>query len=133
MLGSLMGEEEDVVKRMALAAVQFKSLEKVWRCVKSLKSRMNAYNAFIFKLPALLLNAGAWRSSVIKNIEVFHRKQWRRVLGVRWPFKISNKALYEKCGGNPLGLAIRRFRLNLFGHVLRLSLDTPAQMVMDYH
>jgi hypothetical protein len=132
-LGSLMGDEEDVVKRMALATVQFKSLEKVWGRVKSLKSRMNAYNAFV--LPVLLFNAGAWGvcESVIKKIEVFHRKQLRRVLGVRWPFKISNKALYEKCGANPLGLAIRRFRWNLFGHVLRLSLDTPAQMAMDYY
>ncbi len=45
--------DEDVVKRMALATVEFKSLEKVWGRVKSLKSRMNvnAYNAFI--LPVL--------------------------------------------------------------------------------
>ncbi len=55
MLGSLMGDEEDVVKRMKLATVQFKSLEKVWGRVKSFKSRMNAYNAFI--LPVLLFNA----------------------------------------------------------------------------
>ncbi len=50
-----------------------------------------AYNAFV--LPVLLFNAGAWGvcESVIKKIEVFHRKQLRRVLGVRWPFKISNK------------------------------------------
>jgi hypothetical protein len=75
----------------------------VWGRVKSLKSRMNAYNAFV--LPVLLFNAGGWGvcESVIKRIEVFHRKQLRRVLGVttvyrvRWPFKISNKALYEKC------------------------------------
>ncbi len=81
-LGSLMGDEdeEDVVKRMALATVQFRSLEKVWGRVKSLKSRMNAYNAFI--LPVLLFNASAWGvcESVIKKIEVFHRKQLRRVL-----------------------------------------------------
>ncbi len=36
MLGSLMGDEEDVVQRMALASAQFKSLEKVWGRVKSL-------------------------------------------------------------------------------------------------
>jgi hypothetical protein len=117
---------------MAVATVQFKSLEKVWDRLKSLKSR-NAYNAFI--LPVLLFKAGAWGvcKSVIKKIEVFHRKQLRRVLGVRWPFKISNKALYEKCGAKPPGFAMRRFRWSLFGHVLRLSLDTPAQMSMDYY
>ena len=70
---------------------------------------------------------------MIKKFEVFHRNQLRRVLGVRWPFKTSNEALYEKCAAKPLGLAIRRFRWNLFGHVLRLSFDTPAQMAMDYY
>ncbi len=33
-LGSLMGDEEDVVKRTAVATVQSKSLEKVWGRVK---------------------------------------------------------------------------------------------------
>ena len=39
-LGSLIGDEEDdiVMKRIALATVQFKSLEKVWSRVKSLIS-----------------------------------------------------------------------------------------------
>ncbi len=84
----------------------------------TIKSRMKAYNAFV--LPVLLFNASAWGvcESVIKKIKVFYRKQLRHVLGVRWPYKISNKALYEKCGAKPLGLAMRRFRWNLFGHVL---------------
>ncbi len=56
MLGSLMGDEEDVVKRIALATVQFKPLEKVWGRVKSLKSRMNAYDAFVL---LVLFFAGA--------------------------------------------------------------------------
>jgi hypothetical protein len=47
---------------------------------------------------------------VIKEIEVFHRKQLRRVLGVRWPFKISKKALYEKYSAKQPGLTIRHFR-----------------------
>ena len=94
---------------------------------------MNAYNAFI--LPVLLFNAGAWGvcERVIQKVELFYRKQLRRVLGVKWPHKISNNALYQKCSAEPLGMAIRRFRWNLFGHVLRLSSDTPAQMAMDYY
>jgi hypothetical protein len=40
---------------------------------------------YAFVLPVLLFNAGAWGvcESVIKRIEVFHRKLLRRVLGVR--------------------------------------------------
>jgi hypothetical protein len=60
-----------------------------------------------------LFNAGARGAceSVIKKIEMFHPKQSRRVLGVRWPFKISNKALYEKCSAKSLWLAIRLYHI----------------------
>ncbi len=62
-----------------------------------------------------------------------------RVLGERWIlkllFKISNKALSDKCrlcSAKPLGLAIRRFRTLQFVWSCALSSDTPAQMAMDY-
>ena len=38
-----------------------------------------------------------------------------------------------RCRAEPLGLALRFMRWNLFGHVLRLPLDTPAQLAMDYY
>ncbi len=43
------------------------------------------------------------------------------------------QSLVQEMGATPLGFAIRRFRWNLFDHVLRLSLDTPAQMAMNYY
>ncbi len=46
-LESLMGNEENVMKRTALATAQLKSLEKVWNRVKSLKSRMNRNNTML--------------------------------------------------------------------------------------
>ncbi len=59
------------------------------------------------------------------------------MLGVRWPFKdlVSNEDLYTRCRAEPLGLVLRFRRWNLFGHVhvLRLPLDTPAQLAMDYY
>ncbi len=66
---------------------------------------------------------------------MFHLKRLklRRVLGVPWPFKMSKNTLYEKCTAKSLGLATRLFRWNLFGHVIRLSLDMPAQMAVNYY
>jgi hypothetical protein len=103
--------------------------------VPRFQSNLNSAFTFLlcnlFVVPVLFFKAGAWRvcERVIKKIEMFHRKQLRRVL-VLWPFKISNKNLKEKF---PPGQTIRRLLWNLFGHVLRLSLDTPAQMVVDYY
>ena len=134
-LGSLLGDEEDVNRRMALATVQFKSLVKLWdrpQCA-SLPSRMRAYNAFV--LPVLMYNASTWglSKSVEKKIEAFHRTQLRQVMGVKWPFVVSNKVLYKCCKAKPLGVTLRQLRWNLFGHVLRLSPDTPAQVAMDFY
>ena len=134
-LGSLLGDEEDVERRIALAMVQFKSLEKLWKrpqCA-SLRARMRAYNAFV--LPVLLYNASTWGASqsIVNKLDVLHRQHLRRVRGVAWPFRISNKVLYASCGAEPLGLVVRRLRWNLFGHVLRLHRSTPAQTAMDFY
>ena len=45
---------------------------------------------------------------------------------------ISNDNLFTRCV-EPLGLIIRRLRWNLFGHVLRLQRNTPAQVAMDFY
>jgi hypothetical protein len=136
-LGSLLGDEEDIDGRMALATVQFKALEKLWgrpQCT-SLRARMRAYNAFV--LPVLLYNASTWGVSqslrIVRKLDVFHRRHLRRVMGVRWPYVVSNKFLYACCGVESIGLILRRLRWNLFGHVLRLPLDTPAQIAMEHY
>ena len=132
-LGSLLGDEEDINRRMALATVQFKSLEKLWirsKCI-SLRSRMRAYNAFV--MPVLLYNGGTWGvcKSVERKLESFHRTHLRRVMGIRWPYVISNKVLYDRWEAESIGFTLRRLRWNLFGYVLRLNVDTPAQIAMD--
>jgi hypothetical protein len=93
---------------------------------------MRAYNAFV--LPVLLYNCGTWgvTEAVIEKLEVFHRRQLREVLGVR-KRQLSNKELYEKCGTDRLRGDIIYARWSLFGHVLRLDKETPAQLAMDYY
>jgi len=115
-LGSLLGDEEDVERRIALATVQFKALERLWKrpqCA-SLRARMRAYNAFV--LPVLLYNATTWgiSQSVVNKLDVLHRKHLRRVMGVAWPYRVSNKVLYAHCKAEPLGPVLRRLRWNLF-------------------
>lgn len=94
---------------------------------------MRAYNALV--LSVLLYNSATWgvSQSVVRKLEVFHRGHLRRVLGVRWPYKISNEDLYRRCNAEPLGSIIKRLRWKMFGHVLRLSQDTPAQLAMDFY
>ena len=54
------------------------------------------------------------------------------MIGVR-SRDIHNAALYERCGTSELKGRISQARWSLFGHVLRLARDTPAQLAMDYY
>ena len=56
-LGSLLGDEEDLERRMGLASVQFKLLSKLWEKggKTTLDTRMRVYNAFV--IPILTYNA----------------------------------------------------------------------------
>ncbi len=143
-MGSLLGDDEDVQRRMELAnihAVQeaccLQKYGPVWEHENiRLNTRLRTYNTFV--LPVLLYNASTWglHESSVRKLEVYHRAQSRKVLGVRWPFKGSNEDLYTRCRAEPLGLVLRFRRWNLFGHALRLPLDTPAQvaqLAMDYY
>ena len=134
-LGSLLGVEEDIDKRIGLASAQFNALEKLWARPHriNLSSRLRAFNALV--LPVLLYNASTWGvcQLAVNKLEVFHRRLLRRVFGIRWPYTVSNEQIYRLCNSEPLGSTLMRLRWNLFGHVLRLSVDTPAQIAMSYY
>ena len=133
-LGSLLGDSEDIERRKVLATASLKSLRSLWerKGVTSIGTRMRAYNALV--LPVLLYNCGIWgvTDAIMNKIEVFHRKQLREVLGVRTR-NIRNVELYKRCSTTPLRSRILVARWSLFGHILRLSRDTPAQLAMDYY
>ena len=66
------------------------------------------------------------------EIETYHRRQLLEILGVKTR-DLRNKELYKRCGTESLQKQIMRSRWSLFGHTLRLSNDTPAQLAMDYY
>ena len=59
-LGSLLGDPEDVARRMQLANVSFHKMWTVWfrGAQISLPLRLRLYSAFV--LPVLMYNMGTW-------------------------------------------------------------------------
>ena len=114
-LGSLLGDEEDIERRKILATASFKSLRLLWgrRKITSVGTRMRAYNALV--LPVLLYNCGTWgvTDAIMDNLEVFHSRHLRDVLGVRVR-DIRSKELYRRCGTAPLRQGIVKARWSLF-------------------
>ena len=93
--------------------------------------RLRLYSAFV--LPVLAYNMGAWglTKTELSRLDAHRRRHLRQIIGIRWPHRISNDALYRRTHSSPISAAIRAARWSLFGHVLRLPLDAPVQRAID--
>ena len=60
----------------------------------------------------------------LEELEAFRRKQLRSIIGIKYPRRISNSELYERCKSVELEHIIRGARWRMFGHVLRMTDDT---------
>ena len=83
----------------------------------------------------LTYNCGRWAMtrSEEDSIDAFHRGQLRRVIGKKWPHRISSKNLYKRCKQQPVSLFVTRSRWKLFGHILRADPRIPAYRAMLYY
>ena len=67
------------------------------------------------------------------RIDAFHRRQLRRVLGVKYPTTMKNEAVYRLSKTKPLSVGITKSRWKMFGHVLRMNANTPARLAMNFY
>ena len=93
--------------------------------------RLRLYKAYV--MPILTYNCGCWdfTKTDFGHIDIFHRKQLWRLIGKLWPHRISNADLYRRCDAVPISQLAAKARWRLFGHVLRLPRDAPAQTAVD--
>ena len=96
-LGSLLGDHQDIQKRKQQATIAFRKMMTLWfrRHHVSEPRRIRLYKAYV--IPTLTYNIGTWglTKSDFNSLDTFHRKQLRFLLGIFYPDHISNKALYE--------------------------------------
>ena len=135
-LGTLLGDTEELKRRKQLAAASFKNLTRLWtgkRNKLSLERKLQLYDAYI--TPVLIYNACTWAltEAELNELEAFRRRQLRRILGIKYPRRISNTKLYEKCYMAELGPDIRGARWRMLGHTLRMTDDTPAKRAMLHY
>ena len=84
-LGSLLGESEDLARRLQLANVAFHKLWTVWfrGAQISLNLRLRLHSAFV--QPVLTYNMGTWRltKAELTRLDAHHRRHLRQIIGVR--------------------------------------------------
>ncbi|NDF25896.1 MAG: hypothetical protein EB149_07955, partial [Thaumarchaeota archaeon] len=134
-LGNYIRRENEIKNRKQKAQTAFNAMNKIWLNKKniSIKTKVRLYNALV--LPHILYNAATstYRGVQKDQINSFHRKQLRRLIGVYFPKHISNKKLYEKTGTRPITIDITKQRWQLFGHICRLDADVPANAIMTQY
>ena len=97
-LAFFLDDKKDIERRKQLGQTAMSKLWKIYMKGKKLKisKKVRVYNSYV--KPVLTYNSSAW--AVNKNIEAkidaFHRKQPKRVIGIYYPNRISNKELYKK-------------------------------------
>ena len=131
-LGSLIGDKEDVARRIQIASGTFNKMWPLWSRghLVSEKLRVRLYEAFI--KPLLMYNAGTWglSDSQLCTLDSTYRRHLRVVVGIRYPQIISNDDLHRRTETQPLTVLVKAARMRLLGHICRLDKESPAQMAM---
>ena len=130
-LGSLLGDNEDMKNRIALAKGLMSQLEKIWPSKKiSQRQRIDIFKSIAKMM--LTYNMSTWGLTKAQEnqLDRAHRKMLRTVVRDR---RMKNKPLYEHCNEKVLSIEMREARWRAFGHMLRLDREVPAQKAMDYY
>ncbi|XP_035682844.1 uncharacterized protein LOC118420231 [Branchiostoma floridae] len=131
-VGSRLGIAEDIEERIQLANLAMRKMWKMWGTKHiSLQLKLKLFEVYV--IPVMLYNAGTWglTEQLAYKIDTWHRKQLQRFTGHFHPNHISNSKLYSKCQASPLQNAVHRRRWFLFGHILRMPLDSPPQKILN--
>ena len=134
-VGSLLGDEEDIDRRKTLSTLAMNKMLAIWIRKDKINQarRIHLYRALVRSI--LLYNCGTWAvtKDAEQKLDAFHRKQLKRVLGIKYPTVISNTELYKKTGEQPISSIMRKSRWELFGHIMRRDRQIPAYMAMELY
>lgn len=118
--------------RVALAAAAFRLLARPLFRQRSvrLRTRVQVYNCMV--LSVLLYGSEAWAltAAQLETLEVFHRSRLRLLLGVRLSDRLSNTALYARCGSRQLRDMLVGRQLRWLGHLGRMHADRVAKQML---
>ena len=123
-LGSIVdtrgGTEADVKTRISKARAAFHILRNVWKSrVIGKTTKIRLFNTNVKSV--LLYGAETWRmnKTTLKRIQTFVNQCLRKILGIQWMSKVSNKDLWERTSQVQIEIEILKRRWGWLGHTLR--------------
>jgi hypothetical protein len=137
-LGSLIdspgGCRTECLRRIGLASSCMRDLAAVWKQKHlSLETKLRLYSSLV--TPVLLYGSDTWTltKSELSRLQAFHMRNQRLIMNIRWYDKVRNVEIATRTGLPHIGTIIQRQRHALFGHVVRLNSDTPANQALALH
>ena len=122
---------EDIKSRKQLENTAYSKLKYVLEDRRTtLKMKIKTLQAYVGSI--FLYNSELW--TVTQDLEdqiyVLQRNFLRRILGIKWPEKISNTELYTRTQVAKWSQVILKRRLRWYGHIQRLADNTPARQAL---
>ena len=108
-------------------------LQNIWIKGDKIKRKIKIKLYRTLVKSVLTYNCGTWALTKTEEekLNAFHRQQLRKILNIKYPVKITNSSLYEKCNECPLSITLLGNRWRLFGHILRRNSEVPAKKSMN--
>ena len=118
---SAQGETEaDVKTRISKARATFHIVRNVWKSrLIGKTTKIRLFNTNVKSV--LLYGAETWRinKTTLKRIQTFVNQCFRKILGIQWKDKVSNKDLWERINHVQIEIEILKRRWGWLGHTLR--------------
>ena len=130
-LGTILDTENDITRRKTLANAAFSKYKNILTSRKlPLSIRLRLFNVYV--QPMFLYNSETWSltNSLNNKLDAFQRTLLRRLMNIYWPYKITNNELYNRTKQVPWSQQIKRNRLRLTGHILRLPEQAPVKKAL---
>ena len=125
-LGSTLTEdnntEKEVRTRIALASSAFQRMRPIWKSsTYRTQTKLRLYKSNVRSV--LLYAAETWRTTkqIESRLRGFEGRCLRRILGVWWEQRVTNKEIQERTGINCIVEEVQRRRWKWLGHILRMN------------
>ena len=116
------GTEADVKTRISKARAALHILRNVWKSrVIGKTTKIRLFNTNVKSV--LLYGAETWRmnKTKLKRIQTFVNQCLRKILGIQWMDKVSNKDLWERTSQVQIEIDILKRRWGWLGHWKQLE------------
>ena len=128
------GTEADVKTRISKARAAFHILRNVWKSrVIGKTTKIRLFNTNVKSV--LLYEAETWRmnKTTLKRIQTFVNQCLRKILGIQWMDKVSNKDLWERTSQVQIEIEILKRRWGWLGHTLRKTNTNITRQALTWN